>query len=153
MWLHALPLNRQRASRGEPPVTTLWPWGGGQPLREPLAVSRGESRWPAVWSDDVWVESLGRLAGQTVERLPAGLAPLLAAGSDAGCAVLPVLGRGIAAIDQDYILPAAEALRTGQLGRLTLAAGDRAVRVTAGDRHRFWRPARNLLEALLEGES
>ena len=43
MWLHALPLNRQRASRGEPPVTTLWPWGGGQPLREPLAVSRGES--------------------------------------------------------------------------------------------------------------
>lgn len=153
MWLHALPLNRQRTLRGEPPVTTLWPWGGGQPLREPLAVSPGESRWPAVWSDDVWVESLGRLAGQTVEGLPAGLAPLLSAGSDAGCAVLPVLGRGIVAIDQDYILPAAEALRTGQLGRLTLAAGDRAVRVTAGDRHRFWRPARNLLEALLEGEA
>ncbi len=153
MWLHALPLNRQRALRGEPPVTTLWPWGGGQPLREPLAVSPGESRWPVVWSDDVWVESLGRLAGQSVEGLPSGLAPLLAAGSDAGCAVLPVLGRGVAAIDQEYILPAAEALRTGRLERLTLAAGDRAVSVTAGDRHRFWRPARNLLEALLEGEA
>ena len=31
MWLYAHPLNRERARRGERPVSTLWVWGGGEP--------------------------------------------------------------------------------------------------------------------------
>jgi len=34
MWLHALPLNEARRSRGELPITALWPWGAaGRPGR------------------------------------------------------------------------------------------------------------------------
>ena len=32
MWLHAHPLNAARARRREAPLTTLWLWGGGEPM-------------------------------------------------------------------------------------------------------------------------
>lgn len=151
MWLHALPLNRRRSARGDPPVTTLWPWGGGTPLREPLAIVRSDAHWPRVWADETWVKALGTLAGQTVEPMPQDATALLAEGAESGCAVLPVMAHGLASLDRRFLVPAAEALRTGRLRRLTVAADDRAVSVTAGDRHRFWRPERDLLSALLEG--
>ena len=151
MWLHGAPLNRRRSSRGDPPVTTLWPWGGGNPLREPLAVVRGEGRWPRVWADDGWVRALGVLSGQAVDPLPAAVASSLEDGAESGILVLPVAEHGLEALDREFISPAADALRSGRLARLTLAADDRAVSVTSGDRHRFWRPARDLLGALLEG--
>lgn len=168
MWLHGLPLNRRREARGEPRVTTLWPWGGGDPLREPLAAlpagaAAEAARWPRVWSDDVWVAALGRLAGGVVEPLPragaahhAGAAqdalePLLAATEDSGCVVVPVLGTGLGQLDRRYIAPAARAVAEGRLERFTIAANDRAVRLARADRWRVWRPRRDLLEAVSEG--
>lgn len=162
MWLHALPLNRRREARGEPRVTTLWPWGGGDPRREPLAASvpgaaADAARWARVWSDDAWVSALGALAGAEVQPLPqddgqgVALESLLAAAETSVCAVVPVTGRGIAAFDREFIAPAARALQEGRLGRLTLAANDRAVRVERADRWRVWRPQRDLLEAVAEG--
>ena len=174
MWLHGLPLNRRREARGEPRVTTLWPWGGGDPLREPLAVlpagaAAETARWPRVWSDDGWVAALGRLAGGIVEPLPRtaaasgavhaqggaveedAIAPLLVAAEDSGCAVVPVLGTGLEHLDRLYIAPAARAVAEGRLERLTIAANDRAVRVARADRWRVWRPRRDLLEAMAEG--
>ena len=151
MWLHALPLNRQRERRGDAPITTLWLWGGGNPLREPLAATQGEGRWARVWADESWVSALGRLTGQPVAALPAGIERVLTDEADSGCLVLPVVERGFANIDRSFLAPLAEALRSGRLARLTVAADDRAVSVTAGDRHRFWRPQRDLLSALLEG--
>lgn len=35
MWLHSHPVNEARARRGELPVSTLWPWGGGAALKPP----------------------------------------------------------------------------------------------------------------------
>lgn len=159
MWLHALPLNRRREARGEPRVTTLWPWGGGNPLREPLAAlpqgaAAGTARWPRVWSHDGWVEALGTLAGGSVEPLPtAGDAfeALLGATEDSVCVVLPVAGSGLGAFDRAFIGPAARCLHEGRLERLTIAANDRAVSVSAADRWRVWRPRRDLLSAVAEG--
>jgi len=162
MWLHGLPINRRREARGEPRVTTLWPWGGGEPLREPLAAlpagtATETARWPRVWSDDAWVTALGALAGGVVDPLPrvdhAGdaLAPLLAAAEDSGCAVVPVLGMGLEGLDHAFIAPAARAVAEGRLERFTIAANDRAVRLARADRWRIWRPRRDLLEALSEG--
>lgn len=167
MWLHGLPLNRRREARGEPRVTTLWPWGGGDPLREPLAAlpagaAAEAARWPRVWSDDPWVAALGALAGGTVEPLPravdadgvdadGALAPLLAAAEDSGCAVVPVIGTGLEALDRAFIAPAARAVAEGRLERFTVAANDRAVRLARADRWRIWRPRRDLLEAVSEG--
>ncbi|NBU26419.1 MAG: hypothetical protein EBS39_12560, partial [Gammaproteobacteria bacterium] len=140
----------------------LWPWGGGNPLREPLAaaapgaVAEG-ARWARVWSDDAWVSALGALAGAVVEPLPpddgqgAALEPLLGAAERSVCAVVPLSGRGLAAFDRGFIAPAVRALQEGRIGRLTVAANDRAVRVERGDRWRLWRPQRDLLEAVAEG--
>lgn len=174
MWLHGLPLNRRREARGEPRVTTLWPWGGGDPLREPLAAlpagaAAEAARWPRVWSDDAWVAALGRLAGGIVEPLPRvasgrgaveaqavgpaedAIAPLLAAAEDSVCAVVPVLGTGLDHLDRLFIAPAARAVAEGRLERFTIAADDRAVRLARADRWRIWRPRRDLLEAVSEG--
>jgi hypothetical protein len=153
MWLHGSALNRRRGARGEPPVTTLWPWGGGSPLREPLAIVPSEAHWPRVWADDAWVAALGTLAGQAIAPMPPSAASLVADEAESGCAVVSVMAQGLATLDRDFLAPAAEALRTGRLQRLTVAADDRAVGVTAGDRHRFWRPERDLLSALLEGRA
>jgi hypothetical protein len=140
-------------------VTTLWPWGGGDPLRAPLAAlptgaAAESARWPRVWSDDAWVAALGRLAGGIVEPLPRAedaVAPLLAAAEDSGCAVVPVLGTGLQDLDRLYIAPAARAVSEGRLERFTIAANDRAVRLARTDRWRVWRPRRDLLEAVSEG--
>ena len=162
MWLHALPLNRRREARGEPRVTTLWPWGGGNPLRGPVAaVAPGTAvsaaRWPKVWSDDAWVSALAALAGAVVEPLPAGdgegaaLDALLGAAERSVCAVVPVTARGLPAFDRAFVAPAARALQEGRLARLTVAANDRAVHLERADRWRVWRPQRDLLEAVAEG--
>lgn len=156
MWLHSQPLNRRREARGAPRVTTLWPWGGGNPLREPVAAlppgaAAADARWPRVWSDDPWVAALGKLAGGAVEPLPRALEPLLDAPQESGCAVLPVLGTGLEALDRDFIAPAARAVAEGRLDGFTVAANDRAVRIARADRWRFWRPRRDLLEAVTEG--
>ncbi|MFM7626397.1 MAG: hypothetical protein ACKO7G_07995 [Gammaproteobacteria bacterium] len=168
MWLHGLPLNRRREARGEPRVTTLWPWGGGNPLREPLAAlpagtAAKTARWPRVWSDDAWVVALAALAGVVVEPVPrvdaapamgaaqGALAPLLAADEHSGCVVVSVVGTGLEALDRALIAPAARAVAEGRLERFTIAADDRAVHLARAERWRVWRPRRDLLEAVSEG--
>ena len=127
---------------------------GGAPLH-PLDQERPRQHplgHPA-WADDAWVAALGTLAGQAIAPMPPSAASLVADEAESGCAVVSVMAQGLATLDRDFLAPAAEALRTGRLQRLTVAADDRAVGVTAGDRHRFWRPERDLLSALLEGRA
>jgi hypothetical protein len=64
MILHASPVNRARESRGEAPVNSVWPWGGGcVPKLPPPA-------WQGVWADETLVEGLARLAGTPCRALP-----------------------------------------------------------------------------------
>jgi hypothetical protein len=157
MWLHTLPLNAQRERRGAVPISTLWLWGGGHSPREPLAFSdeRARARFQRIHASEGWASALVNLCGLQ-ERLAASprswadLAQDEHFDVDSVCALVPLAERGILGIDEAFITPAAQALHAGRLERLVIAADDRAVELRARDRWRFWRPARDLLEALSE---
>lgn len=49
MWLHSHPVNEARGRRGELPVSTLWPWGGGAALQpQEAAPMRAAAPGPAA---------------------------------------------------------------------------------------------------------
>jgi hypothetical protein len=165
MWLHEHPVNQARARRGEPPVTSLWLWGGGGAATagEPVSGSHGTASatpdWTAIRTDDAWVSAACRMAGLSVAPAPAALEPdQLARQGARDCVVLSAGCRqGLAGgdpagllqhIDRSFIGPACEALRGGSLQQLTLVSSDRVTRVTHADRLRLWRPRRDWFQAL-----
>ncbi len=160
MWLHEHPLNAARQRRGQPTVASLWLWGGGgaacePPLEPPVAAAA----WDRLYADDPWVGVLAGLSGVPISPPPAALDPDALSGASR-IALVASPGRLVAgtspgtwggmldAADRLYVRPALHALAGGQLGALTLVAGDRAIRVSASDRFRFWRPARSWARAL-----
>ncbi len=152
MWLHELPLNRRREQRGEPRVSTLWLWGGGQPPRDPLTIDRTtESRWSQLVGDDAWLQALARLAGVESAALGATLEPVLAVSGEAVCVVAPLAGGDPAEYEQRYLAPALAAMAEGRLGTCVLVANDRWLTITRNDRWRLWRPRRSWLAALADG--
>jgi hypothetical protein len=158
MWLHALPLNRRRELRGEPGISSLWLWGGGQPPRDPLSPTRGASRWSRIVTDDVWAHALGRLSSVSISPLPKSINEIfgdtsVASDDESLLVIAPISGVDLEYFDQAWIAPAARALRDGRLGRFTVAANDRWVSVDPGDRYRVWRPHRTVFAAVADGGS
>jgi hypothetical protein len=165
MWLHDLPLNRRRELRGEPRISSLWLWGGGQPPRDPLtaiasaADTDGAVRWARLLADDAWVQALARLAG--VESQPLGVSAdvafdarldeLFDRNEGSACVIAPLAGLDLERYDRTCIAPVAAALAAGRLERCVVAANDRWIAVSRGDRLRFWRPRRTWLAAVTEG--
>ncbi|MFO1427193.1 MAG: hypothetical protein U1F11_09500 [Steroidobacteraceae bacterium] len=144
LWLHDHAVNRRRAALGLKPVTSLWLWGGGDPL--PGGLQPAPPRDDViVASADAWVAALARAAGAPL-RPPAGaLDALLAEAADLGIAVMP---RVLAGFEERTLAPAVAALRRGALRELWLVANDRAVNLRDADRWRLWRPRRGWLAAL-----
>ncbi len=153
MWLHAHPLNGERVRRGEPPVSTLWVWGGGQ---APEAAAAARSSSHAVFGSEAYVRGLCRLAGLDSQPMPAEWPP--AGTSHALCVVSIADGLRndtraglldvLAELDRRVIAPALEALRGARLERLVLLANDRCWTLRAADRWRLWRRQRAGLGAL-----
>lgn len=156
MWLHALPLNRRREVRGEPGISSLWLWGGGQPPRDPLSPTRGASRWSRIVTDDVWAQAIGRLSSVPVSPLPKSINEILVDTSvesdeESLLVIAPISGVDTEYFDQAWVAPAARALREGRLERFTVAANDRWASVDPGDRYRVWRPHRTVFSAVADG--
>jgi len=161
MWLHGLPLNRRREVRGEPGISSLWMWGGGQPPRDRLRPTRAASRWSRIVTDDVWAHALGRLSSVPVSSLPTSIDEILGDASvksdgvesddESLLVIASISGLEAEYFDQAWIAPAARALRDGQLGRFTVAANDRWTSVDSGDRYRIWRPKRTVFTAVADG--
>lgn len=177
MWLHDLPLNRRREMRGDPRISSLWLWGGGQPPRDPLAavadsVARGAAdaamaseaamdgavRWTRLLADDAWVQALARLAG--VESQPLGASTAASFGvlldkllddDQSTCVIAPIADLDLERYDRTYIAPAVAALESGRLERCVVAANDRWIAASRADRLRFWRPRRTWLAAVSDG--
>ena len=158
MWLHEAPLNRTRAERGEPTVSTLWLWGGGQPPRDPIVRQpRGPgARWDRLFGEDAWTQALAQLAGLPFGGTMSNWAALRAADRTAGerdecwCVVLPLADRGLETLEREFLAPLVRELHDGRVGALVIAANDRWTRLAASDRYRFWRPRRSLLEAVAD---
>ncbi|PWK89768.1 phosphoglycerate mutase [Fulvimonas soli] len=127
--LHQHPLNAGRRRRGQPPVNSLWPWGGG---RLPATV---ESTLAGVCGDDPLLLALAARAGLPHRRRePARLADL-PAGWLADLQDLPVDD-----IEQAW-RPAIEAAARRRALRLAFASGERW-RWRPWHRLRAWRGAR-----------
>ena len=156
MWLHALPLNRRRERRGEPGISSLWLWGGGQPPRDPLSATRSASRWSRIVTEDVWARALGRLSSVPVSPLPQSINDIFADTSvesddESLLVIAPISGVDAENFDQSWVAPAARALRDGRIERFTVAANDRWTSVEPGDRFRVWRPYRTVFTVVADG--
>ena len=157
MWLHAHPLNRERARRGERPVSTLWIWGGGEP---PAPAPGTAPRAPpvTVFASEAYVRGLCRLGG--LESRPAAqISAMSGAGTPCTLCVLEVaevlqraggtsLPEAMTELDRRVIAPALAALRERRIDRVVLLANDRRWTLRSADRLRFWRRRRAGLEAL-----
>jgi hypothetical protein len=157
MWLHGAALNEARARRGEPPVTTLWLWGGGwcevRPERRAAAHT-----WPA-YGADAYLQGLWHLQGSVCRDLPERLEG--APGAQAGGAVWVLeVGRqlqidgnstfeeALARLDAAFVSPALEALRRGALASVTVVANDRLTTLGRRSGLRLWRRPRAGLRSL-----
>lgn len=156
MWLHAHPLNAERAARGEPPVSSLWLWGGGAPAAAPVV---GEPAGARVYGAQAYLAGLARLGAVECHRSPPAWPyrpgePIGRAlhGLEVSETLRDAPGADLAAavrtLDRDWIGPAVTALHGRRLERLWLLANDRAWCLRRGDRWRRWRRGRTGLEAL-----
>jgi hypothetical protein len=122
MWLFDHEINRARAASLRPQITGLWLWGGGEP-QAAAPVVRG---WAA--GHDPFFSALG---SESNLPQPAGAGVVV-------CAEQP----GTAAwmdVEQRWLTPAVERLRSGKLTRVDLSAARRRLSLGTGPHLRFWR--------------
>src|SRR5215472_3057867 len=138
MWLHALPLNEVRRSRGELPITALWPWGAAGRIVRPE--QRAPSGLPAAFGRDAWLEGLWRLNGAACRALPEHLDEVLsAAAKRAALLVVEVggqlrtdessVGGALHRLDERFISPALQALRSGAVDGVSVILNDARARI------------------------
>ncbi len=156
MWLHAHPLNAERAARGEPPVSTLWIWGGGD---APAGRAPGEAAHGEVYGSAAYLAGLAQLGGTRCRANPPEWPYSTAGAMTRALHALEVgevlqrragvdLVSALAELDRRWVAPAVQALGAGTLERLWLLANDRVWCLRARDRWRRWRRGRAGLEAL-----
>src|SRR6266436_4846880 len=129
MWLHGQALNEARLRRGEPPVTTLWPWGAEGRALQP---ERRAGRALRAFGADPYVSGLWCLQADLCRALPQRLQDVLADERALGVVLVVEVGRelqpdrhdtltqSLARLDARFVSPALQALRRGELGSVTL---------------------------------
>lgn len=130
--LHNHPWNATRAERGLVSINALWPWGGGTlPTQCVCDATR-------VHSDDEALRAFAACAGRRATTLPAAFASV-----GDGLSLFDLRRvRDLAALQRDWLMPAFSALDAGNLSVLDLDAADGThLRLTRGQRWRFWRRA------------
>ena len=148
MVLHAHPLNEAREGRGEPPVNSVWLWGGGH-------APGASSRWQSVASDDPAILGAARLAGARHRALPRSASEWLERlpGEGRHLAVLDALRAPLAlgsevteeklALERDWFAPLLATLRAERIGMVTVdvpdGRGGVSFETIRGDLRRFWR--------------
>ena len=134
MLLHGHAVNEAREARGEPAVNSLWLWGAGR------LPQRAQGRWRSVASDDPLALGFARHAGIAARPLPQGATAWLSHSPEDG-RHLVILDAARETLERDWFAPLAAALRSGQIGMLTLHLPDAGLsfETVRGDLRRFWR--------------
>lgn len=161
MLLFAHPLNEVRTQRGEWEINGLWLWGGG--------CTGADLRRPAgrVCTDSALASAFAAVAGIECEPLPAGGAGEFVAHCSADdkrevlvvwdglrfalqCGDLGGWRTSLQRLEQDCMRPLLQALRAGQVGKITLDVpcenSSRRFVLARRDIRKFWRRARPLHE-------
>jgi len=159
IWLHALPLNRERMARGSPPITTLWLWGcGARPEhvlpQMPPQLASPSKRELQISSGDAYLRGMAQLLGATLLDDGETVDALLASG--VRCAVADVTGApgahvagadeaGTAARAGDAgaarFHAAVAAVRAGRIKRLTVVGAHSTRTLQRRDFLKLWRRA------------
>lgn len=155
MALHEHPVNQAREARGEPPVNSVWLWGGG-------ALERLErSPWQSVLADDPLALGLARAAAARHAALPASANAWLERAPEDGRHLVVLdelrapaaLGssddarQALERLERDWFAPLLAALKSGRIGMATVHvpdAGAASFETIRGDLRRFWRRPRAL---------
>jgi hypothetical protein len=164
MWLHEHPVNDARSKRGEPPVSTLWLWGGG-----PAALDQSTHRaadesdnaaTELAFGSDAYLAGLWHLHGGGSRPLPGQLAEVFGYSRAHRAAlvaeVAPMLHanphwtvlEALAELDRRFVSPALAALGGGDLQSVVLIANDRQFLVRHSDRLKLWRRPHSGIEGL-----
>jgi hypothetical protein len=160
MLLHGHAINQARERRGEPPVNSVWFWGGGT---RPAVRGR---HFNAVWTDDPLALSLAICADASVHDVPTDAGAWMSSARDASDARsehLIVINDLVPAaryrdaeswrsrllqLETSWIRPLIEAVSAGALTRLTLVAPSAAscwrFEIGRRDLLKFWRGAKPL---------
>jgi len=157
MVLHTSVVNRERQATGQPPVSSLWFWGGGETPEIPSANT--DSPWHQVWSNEPVGQGLAVLSNTTGKALPENAAAWLDAATLPGehLLVLDDLSRcwqsgevagwvqQVQAVNREWMSPLLNALRRNEIDELMLYAcnGNRFILSRAGLR-RWWRRKKSL---------
>jgi hypothetical protein len=145
MLLHAHPVNAAREARGEPPINSVWFWGGG---RVPQLAPKP---WAQAWGDDPFALGLAKLSSTPRSGAPADAREWLDAAITPGEHLLalpaPRANDEVAQLNARWIAPLLAALRESRLDRLTLHALDGAAfTVDRRALRRWWVRRRHLSE-------
>jgi hypothetical protein len=152
MLFYGHPVNEARAQRGEPPVNSIWPWGGGCLPSHMIATVSD------VYADAPTLRGLARLAGIPARDIPGTAAELL---TDAhGGLPLVWLDRleraacygeveawsdEIVQLEQAWFGPLLELLQARRIGALALhVPGLGSYEITRRRLRRFWKARRPL---------
>src|SRR5690606_5984686 len=136
-------------ARGEPVVSGLWLWGGG-----PMAdVARSSGVADIAFGSEDYLAGLWRACGSRPSPLPRQFSDVLGYAAPRAVLLLQAtrearpqasggLRHGREQIDRQWIAPAVEALRAGQVERVSVVANDRHLSVRRRDFLRRWRRPR-----------
>jgi hypothetical protein len=138
MLLHDHPVNEAREARGEPPVNSVWLWGGGV---LPTQVTGG---WVQVWAGDPLAGGLARAADIECADTPGSLTSWLEQAKE-GDHLVVLDDADLDRMESHWLAPGLHALRARLLSRLSLSAGvgSEVLRfdLTRSDLWKFWRRA------------
>jgi hypothetical protein len=139
MWLFGHDVNAARRARSAPPISSLWLWGGGA-LDAPLPSVEG---WTA--GSDPLFAAFPREGRYPLKPPGAATGP-----ARPGVVVIADVPGSPAWLrtEECFVAPALADLRSRQLGRIELSAGERTFRLSARGLARFWRRPRPWWEML-----
>jgi hypothetical protein len=138
MALHEQAVNRERQVRGQPPVNSLWIWGGG------YAPDQRELRVPPMFAEDPLLRGYWESVSGNVEAWPGTIGACLDAVSGGFVAEVPA-GVDDAGALGSHLRVLRDALRSGRLSHVLIISAD-GIRATLrrSDRYRVWRRASGL---------
>ena len=145
MLLHEHPVNLAREQRGQLPVNSIWPWGGG------VSSQLAATPFHAVWTQDALAQGLAKAAGIEAQALPqSGVAWLQSAPAATHLLVLDASRclQGLQQLEQHWFAPLLQLLKAGRINSIHLHLGGsgrvRSYTVQRSDCWKFWRRPRPL---------
>lgn len=158
MLLHTHPVNQARESQGQPPINSVWFWGGGVYPAQDVSPKIKEQ----LWADDALARGLTLAAKQSPQELPLNFDAFMAHAKTSGshCVLWDELRQpawygdheawraGLMRLETDWIKPLCYALRRGFVSEVTMHAiseqGCLNLTTQRASRWRFWRRAKGL---------